>query len=503
MREGSEPVQHSDTGQNAVVILGAGPAGLTAAYELIRHGKSTTILEKLSMPGGLARTEQYRGFRFDIGGHRFFTRVGVVAKMWRDILGEEFLARPRLSRILYRKQFFKYPLDPMETLSRLGIWESVQCLASYVKAKLSRKSPETGDLESWLISRFGHRLYKTFFQTYTEKVWGVPCRSIQAEWAAQRIRGLSLWTLIRETVRSLTGHSANTITTLIKEFDYPRLGPGQMWRETQRYIEERGCQVLLNTPVTRIRWDDSGVRSVLAGGVEYFAGQFLSTLAIRDFIYALDPAPPPEVRAAAGKLQYRDFITVALIIRQAEVFPDNWLYIHEPSVKVGRIQNYKNWSPDMVPDVAFTCLGLEYFCFENDDLWRASDTQLIARAKSDLHQLGLCAREKVEDGIVIRVPKAYPVYNSGYRDALRILRDFLANRLPNLQSIGRNGMHRYNNQDHSMLTGMLAARNILGLGPFNLWEVNADQDYHEDGFRLTEAEIQELELSQPPVPLTE
>ncbi len=485
-----------------MLILGAGPAGLTAAYELAKHGCSSVLLEQLPQVGGLSRTEQYRGFRFDIGGHRFFTRVGVVEKMWHDVLGDQFLVRPRLSRIFHNNHFFQYPLDPFDTLRGLGIWEAALCMASYAKAKMTKSSKDAKDLESWLVANFGNRLYRTFFKTYTEKVWGVPCHSIAAEWAAQRIRGLSMWTLIRETAKSLTVGSSKAVTSLIQEFEYPRLGPGQMWQATQAYLEERGSPVVLNSEVSRIVWGAGGVQTVESGGVEYRADNFMSTLPIRELFAMMDPAPPAEICAAAASLNYRDFITVALVIREPKLFPDNWLYIHEPAVKVGRIQNYKNWSPEMVPDPAYSCLGMEYFCFEGDGFWTTSDAELIDRAKTELDQLGLCSRDKVEDGVVLRIPKAYPVYDNGYREALLVLRKFLSTQLPNLQLIGRNGMHRYNNQDHSMLTGMLAARNVLGLGPFNLWEVNADQDYHEDGFRLTPEEIEELERSQPTVPST-
>ncbi len=484
-------------------MIGAGPAGLTAAYELARHGLPSTVLEHLPGVGGLPRTEEYKGYRFDIGGHRFFTRVGVVTKMWREILGDEFLQRPRLSRIFYQGHFFKYPLDPIDALLGLGLWESARCMGSYFYAKMQKPKPQP-DLESWLIHRFGIRLYQTFFQSYTEKVWGVPCKSIAAEWAAQRIRGLSIKVLVQETAKSVFekfgfARRGERPKTLIEEFEYPRFGPGQMWTATQKFVEERGATVQCNAKVTKIRWEPGRVLAVEAGGVTYEGDQFLSTMPIRHLIEALDPKPPLEVRAAAVDFNYRDFVTVALILKVRESFPDNWIYIHDPSVKVGRIQNYKNWSPDMVPDASMTCLGMEYFCFVGDDLWTSTDEALIARATEELEYLGLAKAEQVVDGRVLRVPKAYPVYDSVYKQGLATMREFLAT-VPNLQLIGRNGMHKYNNQDHSMLTGMLAARNILGMGPFDLWRVNADEEYHEDGFRVSKEEVMGFESSQPATP---
>jgi protoporphyrinogen oxidase len=480
------------------VILGAGPAGLSTAYELARHGETATILEQGSLVGGLARTEEYKGYQFDIGGHRFFTKVREVQRMWKEVLGADFLRRPRLSRIFYKSRFFQYPIEPMDAVVGLGALESIQCGLSYLRATLfPPRSQET--LEGWLTARFGARLYKTFFQTYTEKVWGIPCREINADWAAQRIRGLSIAAVLKNALGKWFTYQDDVPKTLIQEFDYPRKGPGMMWNKTRDILLEQGCEVRMNAAVDRIEWESGGITRVRAGG-EWVAGdQFVSSMPIRELIQCLDPAPPEWLLKAADDFRYRDFLTVALVVRGKNLFPDNWIYVHDPSVKVGRIQNYNNWSPEMVPDQETTCLGLEYFCFEGDHLWEESDEELLARAKREVAQLKLVDPSLVVDGKVLRVPKAYPIYDDRYQNGLEQVKRFLQ-MVPNLQLIGRNGMHRYNNQDHSMLTGMLAARNILGLGEFDLWSVNADTDYHEDGFRLEDEEVVQLIKMQPLVP---
>lgn len=478
-----------------VVVIGAGPAGLTAAYELGRHGVTSTVLEQDACVGGLARTENYKGYCFDIGGHRFFTKVKVVQKMWTDILGQDFLRRQRLSRIYYRSKFFMYPVEPLNALRGLGILESVLCIGSYLRARLLPPKTEA-NLEDWFIARFGRRLYQTFFKTYTEKVWGICCGQINADWAAQRIRGLSVAIVLKNI---LFRSSKNRPKTLIQEFDYPSKGPGMMWTRTSELVVAQGSEVLTDMAVQKICWEPGRVTSVVAEGRHFPAAHFISSMPIRELIQRLDPAPPEWVRAAGEKLRYRDFLTVALIVKGQNLFPDNWIYVHDPDVTVGRIQNFNNWSPEMVPDPTTTCLGLEYFCSEGDQLWESSDQDLLDRAKREVAKLGLIGLAEIIDGTVVRAPKAYPVYDDSYQDALHQVRRFLQ-QVPNLQLIGRNGMHRYNNQDHSMLTGMLAARNILAQGHFDLWQVNADTDYHEDSFHLTDEEIRQLDKSQPLIP---
>ena len=461
-----------------LVIIGGGPSGLTAAHQLVSQGVDTTVLEKLSIVGGIARTESYRGFHFDMGGHRFFTKSKEVRAFWNDVLRDSFIERNRLSRIYYRNRFFHYPLKPLNTLFSLGIWESILIFASYMRWKLfPYKVEET--FEQWVTNRFGKRLFKIFFESYTEKVWGIPCTELKAEWAAQRIKGLSLKT----AVLNMFLKPRSTVTTLIDHFHYPKLGPGMMWRAVTSRIENRGGKVEMDANVLRIERTGNHVDRVIImrDGVEvaYEGTDFISSMPLTELIKKLDPPAPQEVLDSAKQLKYRDFLTVCLIVKQPELFEDNWIYIHDPQVKVGRIQNYKNWSPDMVPDQNLSSLGLEYFCNVGDEIWNQADADLIELGKREVDQLGLAKYETIEDGCVFRVENSYPVYDSDYRSHLIHLREFVES-FDNLQTIGRNGLHRYNNQDHAMLTGMLAVRNMLHGEDHDLWAVNTEQVYHEE-----------------------
>lgn len=464
-----------------VVVIGAGPAGLTAAYELAKQGVSSIILEKDDKVGGISRTETYKGYRFDIGGHRFFTKITEVQQIWKEILGDDFIQVPRLSRIYYQGKFYNYPLSLFNTLSNLGLVQSFVILMSYLKAKVRAKlglTPEPETFEEWVIDRFGERLYKIFFKTYTEKVWGIPCTSIQADWAAQRIQGMSLK---RAVINALFG--SQNAKSLIKEFDYPRLGPGMMWERCQEILEAQGNPVHLNTAVTRIKRNGTRIESITVrqgnDTMQISGDHFVSTMPVTALVHRLDPLPPEYVLKAARGLKYRDFLIVSLIVNRKHLFPDNWLYIHSPEFKVGRIQNFKNWSSQMVPDPSKTCLGMEYFCNEGDALWDMSNADLIELASREAIGLRLGIKPgDIEDGVVIRQYKAYPVYDGEYRQHLKILQDYLS-AFENLQTVGRNGMHRYNNQDHSMLTAMLAAQNILG-STHDLWNVNTERSYHEE-----------------------
>ncbi|MBZ5612191.1 MAG: NAD(P)/FAD-dependent oxidoreductase [Acidobacteriia bacterium] len=480
-----------------VVILGGGPAGLSAAYELSGQGVRSLVLEKESSVGGLARSLQHQGYLFDIGGHRFFTKVPIIEQMWRDVLGEDLLTRPRLSRVYFRSKFFQYPLDARNALAGLGPLEALRCLASFVRAHCFPRKPERS-FEDWVSNRFGRRLFDMFFRTYTEKVWGIPCNQIGAEWAAQRIRGLSLVSLVWNSLRP-SKNGGQPIKTLIDEFLYPRQGPGMMWNRVNEIVESRGSRVLLEQGVDRISWQKGRVLSVTARGETFKAPNFISSIPIRDLIQKLDPPAPRYLRAAVQDFNYRDFLTVALIVRGNNLFPDNWIYIHDPGFKVGRIQNFNNWSPDMRPDAETTCLGLEYFCFENDRFWNQPDSELLALASREVTALGLVRPGTILGGVVARVPKAYPIYDDRYERGLAAVRRFLAEETPNLQLVGRNGMHRYNNQDHSMLTGILAARNVMG-ADYDLWSVNVDADYLEEYGPRSDEMYAALSATQPMVP---
>jgi protoporphyrinogen oxidase len=477
-----------------VIIIGAGPAGLTAAYELCKAGVESVVVEKDTIVGGLARTVNFNGYLFDIGGHRFFTKVKPIEEMWNEVLGPDFIKRNRLSRIYHNKKFYYYPFRISNALLNLGIGNSILVLISYFKSQLFPRRPEL-TFEQWVSNRFGKRLYEIFFKTYTEKVWGISCSEISADWASQRIKGLSLFTALRAALLNQKNNAQeNSIKTLIDSFHYPRYGPGMMWNEVKNRVMNDGGEVILGADVEKIYLSDDrvtglqinkGRESELISGTHY-----ISSMPVRELINKLSPPAPKPVREAATSLNYRDFLTVILIINKKEVFQDNWIYIHDPDVRMGRIQNFKNWSPDMVPDQNKTCLGLEYFCFEGDGLWTMSDEDLIELGKAELGSLGIADKSLVESGTVVRMPKAYPVYDSTYLESLELIKQFLST-FGNLQLVGRNGMHKYNNQDHSMLTAMLAVRNILGSN-YDLWLVNTDKEYHEDISGTETIDVDEL-----------
>ncbi len=471
---------NSYSSDRCVVVIGGGPAGLTAAYELAKLGRPPIVLEKGDKVGGLARTENYKGYYFDLGGHRFFTKAKEVYSIWHEVLGKDFIRRPRLSRIYYDHKFFYYPLRPLDTLLRLGFIESALVGLSYLKWQLVPYRRED-TFEQWVTNRFGKRLFLTFFKTYTEKVWGIPCSELKAEWAAQRIKDLSL----KSVLVSMFLKPKNNIKTLIEEFDYPRRGPGMMWDAVKDGIEERNGSVMLNHDVTRIKHDGSRIKGVLVScnGEDHSieGSHFISSMPLSEFVKRLDPPPPGDILNSAASLKYRDFLTVCLIVDRPDIFPDNWVYVHDPAVRVGRVQNFKNWSPDMVPDPAKTSLGLEYFCDEGDELWNTPDVNLVEIAKREIDRIGLASYEDIEDGCVVRVSHSYPVYNTDYREHLDAIRRYIGG-FENFQTIGRNGLHRYNNQDHAMLTGLFAARNLALGTKFDLWSVNEDQEYHEETY---------------------
>ncbi len=460
------------------LIIGGGPAGLTAAYMLAESQRPPVVLEMSDHVGGIARTEEHNGYRFDIGGHRFFTKVKQVQDLWKHVMGDDFISVPRSSRIYYQHRFYDYPLQLFNALMNLGSYESMRIMLSYFKWKVM-PSPEEENFEQWVSNRFGGRLYWHFFRTYTEKVWGIPCTEIRADWAAQRIKNLSLKKAVWNAVSG-----QNDTTSLIKTFDYPRLGPGMMWEKFAAEVTRMGGEVRMQTRADRIHHDGKG--HVTAVDITPLDGephtvepeQVINTMPLATLMRCLDPAPPAEVLEAASLLKYRDFLIVGLICEVEEPFEDNWIYIHSPHVKVGRVQNFKRWSAEMVPDPRMTSLGMEYFCHKGDGLWNMADTDLIELAKQEVQELDLVSADTVRDGVVIRQEKAYPVYDENYRAAVDVISAYV-NMFDNLQTVGRNGMHRYNNMDHSMLTAMLAARNILG-EDHDVWDVNVERSYHED-----------------------
>ncbi len=475
----------SDLVQN--LIIGAGPAGLTTAYTLAKAGAEVVVLEQdPTYVGGISRTAHYKGFLFDIGGHRFFSKSKEVVDLWNEILPDDFIERPRLSRIYYNRKFYAYPLRAFEAFRNLGPIESALCMASFGWAK-ARPIRDPATFHQWVRNQFGERLFGIFFKTYTEKVWGMSCDEISADWAAQRIKGLDLLAAVLDGVKRSLGVSRSAgggPKTLIESFRYPRRGPGMMWEACTAKIEALGGRVIMNAHVSGLHFED-GVWTVTArrGDGEtltFSARNVISSAPLRELIDSVTPTPASHNRAM--QLSYRDFLTVVLIGRSEKQIPDNWVYIHDPAVQVGRVQNFRSWSPELIPDDVSTCLGLEYFCFEGDGLWTSSDEELIALAKREITSIGLMKAEDVVDGTVVRQPKAYPVYDAGYRENVEAVREDLAANYPGLHPVGRNGMHKYNNQDHAMMTGMLTALNILaGEARYDTWEVNEDAEYHEGG----------------------
>jgi protoporphyrinogen oxidase len=460
------------------VVIGGGPAGLTAGYLLAKAGKKVVVFEADEQVGGIAKTvvDPY-GYRFDLGGHRFFTKNQEVNDLWLEIMGDEFLLRPRMSRIYWRRRYLDYPLKGTDVIKKLGPVEVVLCGLSYLWAAITPKGPED-NLEQWVSNRFGKRLYNHFFRSYNEKVWGVPATEIRSEWAAQRIKGLSFFSAAKS---AFFGNKGDKIKSLIDKFQYPRYGPGQMWERMTSRIEEMGGAVRLETPVEKIELaaDSKSVVAIHAGGERIEPAGTISSLPLRDTVKMADPAAPQPVREAGRNLRYRDFLTVALVIEGEDLFPDNWIYIHEPGVQVGRIQNFRSWSPWMVPDPDTACIGMEYFCFQGDETWTMSDDDLVALATAEIEKLGLAKASQVRRGYAVRVPLAYPMYDATYAEQVATIRSWL-DPIEGLVQVGRNGLHRYNNSDHSMLSAMRAVDNMLGRGLHDIWAVNVESAYHEE-----------------------
>ncbi len=481
--------------KTTVAIIGAGPAGLTAAYLLSKNNVDVTVVEAdPTYVGGISRTATYKGFHFDIGGHRFFSKSKAVEDFWTEILPNDMLVRPRSSRIFYAGKFFTYPLKPFEALIKLGIFKSILCVLSSLKARLFPiRNPR--NFEDWVSNQFGKRLFNIFFKSYTEKVWGMSCKEISADWAAQRIKGLSLGSAIKNAIlpQRYNGDRTKVIKTLINSFRYPRRGPGMMWEVCAEKTKAMGGEVKMGCKVIGCVYDKTSSTWNLQLKDRHDKVQTLqaehviSSAPMRELVRGISPAVSEMAKHAADSLKYRDFLTVMLILKERHMFDDNWIYIHDPSVKVGRIQNFRSWSPEMVPDLDKACYGLEYFCFEHDGLWDSKDEELIELAKRELIKIGLTLEGDVVDGCVVRQKKAYPVYDDDYARHVATIREELDARYPNLHLVGRNGMHKYNNQDHAMMTAMLCVENILAdTKLYDLWEVNQDAEYHEAGSAAAE-----------------
>ncbi|OCK54441.1 NAD(P)/FAD-dependent oxidoreductase [Bradyrhizobium sp. LMTR 3] len=483
-----------------VFVIGAGPAGLTTAYCLTKETSSVIVIEKDPVyVGGISRTVRHGNYLFDVGGHRFFSKAKEVVDLWLEILPDDFITRQRLSRIYYGGKFYSYPLNAFQALRNLGIFTSAACVLSYAFAKaFPVASPRS--FHDWVRNQFGERLFQIFFKTYTEKVWGMSCDEISSDWAAQRIKGLDLRiavtnALTRSFRRKPKADAAGgeVVKTLIETFQYPRKGPGMMWEAAAARITERGGRILMGRELADLAYDDLrkhwriGVVTADGRREDYTARHIVSSAPVRELVQRLSPKPISVLHARA--LRYRDFLTVALMVDKPDLFADNWIYIHDPSVKVGRVQNFGSWSPDMAPP-AMSCLGLEYFCFEGDGLWAMSDRDLVALATQEIVKVGLISAADVVDGCVVRQPKAYPVYDDAYRENMAVIRRDLEQSYPSLHLVGRNGMHKYNNQDHAMMTAMLTARNILaGERIYDVWQVNEDAEYHEAGASSAQAAL--------------
>jgi|TARA_R100000049_G_C1955742_1_gene110074 protoporphyrinogen oxidase len=491
MTEANRPALNVPSLDVDVAIIGAGPAGLTAGYLLTRAGKSVAIIEKdETYVGGISRTVEHEGYRFDIGGHRFFSKSQQVVDLWNEILPDDFIERPRMSRIYYEGKFYSYPLRAFEALRNLGLWRSTICMASYLWARVF-PNRKVKSFEDWTQNQFGKKLYSIFFKTYTEKVWGMPCDEMSADWAAQRIKGLSLMGAVVDGVKRSLGlnrkpNDGMQAKTLLESFRYPRQGPGMMWEAARDKIIASGRgQVIMGHGLEQLASDGEGGWRMSAVGkdgskIVVNAAHAISSAPMRELGARLHPLP--ETSWNGSKLRYRDFLTVALMVEGEDLFPDNWIYIHDSKVKVGRVQNFRSWSPEMIPDESMACVGLEYFCFEGDGLWSMDDADLIELATTEMKVLGLLDPRKVKGGAVVRQEKAYPVYDEDYAANVAAMRGELEAKYPTLHLVGRNGMHRYNNQDHAMMTAMLTVENILADARiYDIWCVNEDAEYHEAG----------------------
>lgn len=467
--------------EKRIAIAGGGPSGLACAYTLARQGKEPFLVEKEEQVGGLCRTINFHGYLFDIGGHRFFSKNAEILELWRHVMGNDMLHVERKSKIYYRKRFFNYPLSFFNVFKNLGLWESFRCVLSFIANKYFSKRDES-TLEGWITKQFGERLFWIFFRSYSEKLWGKSCENISSDWAEQRIRGLSLRVAVRDM---FSGNRKNAPTTLIRQFLYPRTGPGEFYDRLKKNTTEWGTEIVTGREVVGVRHDGNRIVSIVTEDVcsrkreEIPVEHFFSSLPLPNLIKMLDPLPRSEgVLAAARELRFRSILIVNVILDRKDLFPDQWIYVHSPEVKLGRIQNYKNWSPAMVLDPNKTSLGLEYFCDEGDWFWRMNDVDLINLAVNEVERIGIVSRRNLIDGFVVRNAYAYPVYNLDYKKHVGVIREYLK-RFENFQAMGRSGLFQYDNSDHALYQGICAARNFLGKTKCDLWDFGGNKMYLE------------------------
>jgi protoporphyrinogen oxidase len=460
-----------------IVVIGAGPAGLAAAHELARHGHQSLVIDKNDRVGGLARTIWRDGYGFDLGPHRFFTKNHEVLELWQEYLGDDLLDVDRLTRIYYRGRFFAYPLKPLDALAKLGPATTAKAVASYARERLRRHPDEPKSFEDWIVSQFGRVLFDVFFKSYTEKVWGIPCDQIGKEWAGQRIRGLNL----AQAVRHAFGRGrSQQVRSLVERYQYPRLGAGQLYDAMAARLESGGSEVRTGVEVVRIETDGDRITRVHCDdGSAVDVAHVFASAPITGVATALEPAAPGEVLDAAESLYYRSHITVNLVVEQEAPFPDNWIYIQSPELRMARVANYASFSKDLIGRPGTCGLSVEYFCFETDDLWAMSERELLDLAAREMDRSGLLDASTIADGFVVKEKESYPTYYLGHRAHFDVLFVYLS-RFRNLSLIGRAGMYRYNNQDHASLTGLYAARNHLGLSDVDLFAINPEDEYIEE-----------------------
>lgn len=467
-------------------IIGAGPAGLGVALELVKHGVTDIlIIDKNKSVGGLARTDVFDGVRFDIGPHRFFTKNQEMNKIWHDILGEDFRSVARMTRIFYKNKYFNYPISPLDALIKLGPLESFDVIASFFIAQVNKKDKAV-TFEDWITQKFGRKLYEIFFKTYTEKIWGVSCNRISVEWASQRIKGLDAIEVIKN---ALMGGKNKKIKTLVEEFDYPKFGAGQMYETMCDSVVSKGAELLLDSKIIRFNREENTIKSIditksNTDKINITAEHFFSSIPLSNFFYMLNPPESTEIVDAVNMLRYRDHITVDLLVGKQNLFSDQWMYVHSPDVKMARVVNYNNFSQAMPGGTNKTALSIEYFVSKNQGLWNKSDTFLENLAINELERMGLVNKKEVEKAWIVRDSEAYPTYYLGFQEPYKVLKSRI-DRFVNLFSIGRAGLHKYNNMDHSIMSGILAARNYLKLpgSPYILWDINIDAEYLEGAQR--------------------